>query len=105
MAKQQEHRKILGRIIDRATRKGVAGLRVQAWDKDLICDDLIGSAITDEEGAFQIDLDASSFQQLFLDRRPDLFFKVFDDRSLIRSTEDSVSWNVDTGATEIVIEV
>ncbi|CAN5882390.1 hypothetical protein BH18ACI4_BH18ACI4_00610 [soil metagenome] len=105
MAKKEKDIKILGRVIDRLTRNGVAGLRVEAWDKDLICADLVGSAIPDEQGAFQIELDASYFQELFLDRRPDLFFKVFADGSLIQSTEDSVLWNVEAGATEVIIEV
>jgi hypothetical protein len=104
MAKQEDF-KILGRIIDRTTRNGVAGLRVEAWEKDLVGNGLVGSAVTDEQGAFHIEFDASYFQEVFRDRRPDLFFKVFEDESLIQSTEDSVLWNVETGATEIVIEV
>ncbi|MGH9929231.1 MAG: neuraminidase-like domain-containing protein, partial [Pyrinomonadaceae bacterium] len=44
-------------------------------------------------------------RELFLDRRPDLFFKVFREKELIKSTEDSVLWNVAAGNTEVVIEV
>src|SRR5512145_2864442 len=104
MAKPEDF-KILGRTIDRMTRNGIAGLRVEAWDKDQICNDLVGSAVTDAQGAFQIEFNASYFQELFHDRQPDLFFKVFAGGSLIQSTEDAVLWNVEAGATEIVIEV
>lgn len=94
-----------GRVIDRATSQVLADLRVEAWDKDLLCDDLVGSAVTNEQGAFQIEFSESYFQDLFLDRKPDLFFRVFRGEQLIKSTEDSVLWNVNRGETLMVIEV
>ena len=97
--------RITGRVIDIKTREGLAGLRVEAWDKDLILNDLVGSAVTDASGAFQIRFDDSYFAELFLDRQPDLFFKVFRNDKLVRSTEDSILWNVRTGQAQIIIEV
>lgn len=97
--------RITGRVIDSATQQGIAGLQVEAWDKDLICNDLVGSTATDEQGAFQIAFTEAHFKELFLDRQPDLFFKVFREDELIKSTEDSVLWNVAAGNTEVVIEV
>lgn len=35
--------RITGRVIDLKTREGLAGLRVEAWDKDLIFNDLVGA--------------------------------------------------------------
>src|SRR5688572_22316307 len=95
--------KIAGRVIDRKTRSGIAGLRVESWDKELKLKDVVGSAVTDAEGAFQIELDASDVKKLFVGRKPDLFFKVFADGRLVRSTEDSVVWNAEQ-ATDVVIE-
>ena len=46
--------RISGRVIDREARHGVAELRIEAWDKGLICDDLVGSAIAGQEGSFRI---------------------------------------------------
>jgi outer membrane protein assembly factor BamB len=95
---------ILGRVISRISRQGIPNLRVEAWDKDLIVDDLVASAVTDATGAFRMEFDSSYFRELFVDRQPDLFFRVFDGGKLIKSTEDSVLWNV--GAeTDITIEV
>jgi outer membrane protein assembly factor BamB len=101
----KENYLILGRVISRTSQQGVSNLRVEAWDKDLIVNDLVGSAVTDAEGAFRIEFAASYFRELFVDREPDLFFKVFDGTKLVKSTEDSVLWNVEVGETEVVIEV
>jgi hypothetical protein len=96
---------ILGRVIDRKTGIGISGLRVEAWDKDLICDDLVDSAVTDEQGTFQISFNESYFRELFLDRSPDLFFKIFQENNLIESTENSVLWNIKSGENQMVMEV
>lgn len=97
--------RIQGKVIDHQTRQGVANLRIEAWDKDLLFDDLVGSAITDEQGAFRMQFDETYFRELFLDRQPDLFFRIFRDDSLIGSTENSVMWNVETTEIPVTIEV
>lgn len=97
--------RISGALIDSKTQCGLSGLIIEAWDKDFIYPDLVGSTITDGQGRFQIEFDESYFQEVFSDRRPDLFFKVLDKDELLRSTEDSILWNVSAGNTEIYIKV
>ena len=46
--------RINGRVIDRKDRFGISGLRVEAWDKELLFVEFVGNAITDDDGAFQI---------------------------------------------------
>ncbi|MEN8249898.1 MAG: neuraminidase-like domain-containing protein [Bacteroidota bacterium] len=95
---------ISGRIIDQ-TGQGIECLRVEAWDKDLFFDDFLGKATTDEQGCFTIEFDESCYQELCFDRKPDIFFKVYKDKTLVKSTEDSVLWNVISWDREIIIRV
>jgi hypothetical protein len=104
MTQGQRKYRIVGAVVNRQ-RQALTGLRVEAWDKDPLFDDLLGTAITDTEGRFQIDFDETYFQELFLDRDPDLFFRVFSGEALIKSTEDSVMWNMQTTYLEITLEV
>ena len=41
---------VYGKVIGKESNKGIAGLTVEALDKDLLFDDRLGSAITDNEG-------------------------------------------------------
>lgn len=105
MSERDERRyQIDGRVIDAQAGRGIADLRVEAWDKDLIFDDLVGSAVTDAAGHFRIEFDESYYRELFFDRAIDLFFKIFSaDDELIVSTQDSVMWNAEAG--EQLIEI
>jgi hypothetical protein len=97
--------RISGQIVDRKNSYSVSGLRVEAWDKDLMRNDFLDTTTTNGEGKFNIEFDESDFQDVFLDREPDIFFKVFRDSKLIASTEDSVLWNVKNQASEITINI
>jgi hypothetical protein len=79
--------RISGHLINRTPSHSLTNLRVEAWDKDRLYDDLVGSAVADAQGAYCIEFDESYLQELLQDRRPDLFFKFFRGDALIRSTE------------------
>jgi len=106
MARKEFH--IQGRVIDSETQQGRAGLRVKAWDKDTAQDDPLGTVITDKEGAFSLVFDTSDFAKpdpgdAPVDRMPDVFFEIFDEGQLIKTTE--VMSNIKKEKTEITIEV
>lgn len=103
--KKEKTLKITGRLTDATTRSGGAGLRVEAWDKDLRVKEVIGSAVTDAKGSFQIEFEESHLRKLFLDRKPLLFFKVFRGDQLAASTEASVLWDADKPDSEVVIKL
>ncbi len=96
--------KISGNVVDLTTKKGVGGLRVEAWDFDKKYHDLLGVATTSSQGKFQISFDESYFREFYPETAPDLYFKVYRGDRLIKSTEDSVLWNAKT-KTRLTIEV
>ena len=93
--------KIQGRVVERESNRAIAGVRVRAYDKDLLFDDVLGDATTDGSGEFLITYSKKDFSELF-ETRPDLYFLVFDQggERAIHSTADHVRWNA--GSVETV---
>jgi hypothetical protein len=50
---------------------------VRAFDKDLLFDDELGTAITDEEGRFLIQFTQDAFRD-FMELSPDVYLRVYD---------------------------
>lgn len=67
---------IRGKVVEKKTRKPLPNLTVEAFDKDLLFDDLLGSATTDERGGFKIRYDNKAFDELAFDKKPDVFIRI-----------------------------
>lgn len=100
----QQYR-LVGVVINRATRRGVPSVRVEAWDRDTRYHDMLGVAITNVEGGFAIGFDTNYFGDYAPDRAPDVFFKVFLDERLIKSTFDTAQYNLAAGDTQVTLEI
>lgn len=96
---------IKGQLASTQSTHPLSDLKIEALDFDLIFDDFVGSAISDEQGSFEIRFDSSYFKELFFDQKPDLYFKIFKDGKLIHDTKDSVLWNISEPEKEVVIEI
>jgi hypothetical protein len=91
--------RILGLVVERESQRPVPGLRVRAFDRDLLFSDLLGTATTDAAGAFTIGYEGKDFQDFF-DRRPDLFLEVYapaqrkaEKEEPLYTTEDAIRWD------------
>lgn len=96
---------IQGTVSSEHDGRGVPNLRVEAWDKDLLIDDLLGTAETDDNGSFTLNFDETYYQEICVDRKPDIYFKIFSGNRLIHSTEKNVLWNVKRAKNKITIKV
>ena len=89
--------RISGSVEEAETGRALAKLIVRAFDRDLIVDDKIGFATTDEDGRFEIRYRAEDFSDL-RESRPDLYLRVFDAEGtrLLYETTDAIRWNAST---------
>jgi hypothetical protein len=69
--------KVEGTVEEAETGRPLSGHIVRAFDKDLLFDDDLGLAITDEQGRFLIQFTEDAFRD-FMELSPDLYLRVYD---------------------------
>ncbi len=96
---------ISGIIKSQNTKKGIANLKVEAWDRNNRKDDLTGSGVTDSKGRFSITMQQIKGVWNLTDRKPDIYFKVFRGNKMLHSTFKSVVWNLQRDKNDIEIQI
>jgi len=85
--------RIHGTVREAETDLPLPGFFVKAYDKDLVFDDLMGTAWTGTDGRFTISSEPGDFRDFF-EQRPDIYLKVFaaDAATLLYSSARAVRW-------------
>ena len=87
----------IGTVIEEESGRPIAGLRVRAFDKDILFDDKLGVAITDAAGKFRIDYSQLDFSSIFgTETSPELYIRIYDvtDKKLLFTSEKAIRKNV-----------
>jgi len=69
--------RVSGVVREEDSERPLAALLVQAYDKDVIFDDFLGSDHTDSNGRFEIQFTELAFRDL-IEQRPDVYLRIFD---------------------------
>lgn len=84
--------KLTGRVLAQESKEPLSGLKVRAYDKDLLYDDLLGSAVTNEQGEFAMEFTEKDFSELF-ESKPDIYLAIYSNTfEPIYDTSDCVRW-------------
>lgn len=96
---------VTGHIVATINKQGLDNLRVEAWDWELIHNELVGSATTNADGSFTIRFKETLLDKLFHDRALLLFFKVYRDDTLVADTRHEALIDLRAETVEITIEI
>lgn len=67
---------VKGRIVNGPGGAPVRGAAVEVFDKDMLIDDYLGTATTDQDGQFEVDFTWAEFKDSVFENRPDIYLKV-----------------------------
>lgn len=102
----QDRWRIQGRVVDSESGRPLEGVRVEAWDKESLLEDVVGAAITQDDGSFCLHFDGHFFQQLFGDRRPELLLKAIADSGMeLRGSAEVSTVQLDRAGASMVLPV
>ena len=86
---------VYGEVLEKESKKGVHGLTIESFDKDVLTkDDKVGKTVTNEKGSFEIFYGKKDFRDDFFDRKPDIYLIVKNAKGeVLYSSKDRVRWN------------
>jgi hypothetical protein len=96
---------VRGRVIDRGSGAPLAGLRVEAWDRDTQFHSMLGAETTNADGRFAIRFGEEAYGDFGGDALPDVYFKVLDGDVQLENTFAAPKPNLAEGVSEHVLVV
>ena len=83
--------RLIGSAVEEESGRPLAGLRVRAFDQDVLFDDSLGDAVTNAQGQFEISYTEVNLRD-FHETLPDVYIRVYDGSGerLLYSTERAV---------------
>ena len=95
---------IKGTIKDSQSGEYLQSLRVEAWSIEALVNVPLSSAITDENGRFELTFTQAAAPAL-LERNPVIYLKIFQESQLVTGNYDDKRWNVSEITEEIELLV
>jgi hypothetical protein len=96
---------VVGQLVDKRTRQGIAGALVEVRELDTRYDDMLGQPITGEQGEFLCGFTPEDWGDFAQDRAPDLYFLVYIDGVLALDTKATPMLNVPRGRIPVTLEL
>jgi hypothetical protein len=96
---------VVGQLVDKRTRQGIAGALVEVRELDTRYDDMLGQPITGEQGEFLCGFSAEDWGDHAPDAAPDLYFLVYVDGVLALDTKTTPMRNVPRGRITVTLEL
>lgn len=96
---------VVGQLVDKRTRQGIAGALVEVRELDTRYDDMLGQPLTNEDGAFLCGFGPEDWGDFAPERAPDLYFLVYVDGRLVLDTKATPMLNVPRGRIPVTLEL
>lgn len=88
--------RLIGTVQDKAG-KPLANLTVEVRDQDQTNDDLLGKVQSNAEGVYALQFDEKAYKDARNDMLPDVYFNIYEGKTLLHSTKDTVQQNLAQG--------
>jgi len=86
---------IQGKLLEPESGNGIANHRIEVWSENAASTKPIGTAFSNVDGDFQVEIDPKNLGKPANGATPNVYFKIFAGRRLYKTTQDSLTWNID----------
>lgn len=96
---------ITGSVIGEKSLKPIPGLKIEAWDKENVIDDMLGSVVSNEKGSFSISFTETNEKDNIEEGHLIIYFKIYIGKELLFDTYNKIFWNIEIDNEDIIIPV